>query len=375
MTVRIGSLYFDSWHSFHLANGWSDTFVFPISTSAGLPPTDYAKIARRLTYPLTGVRSSASLWLPIEGPDGDWYIDAIRRTLRGKKAPKNTPVAITKGTAQQPTLDDFSFMPWVDRYPSPPPPVIDNPVPANLSSHELACLRALIRVPVATTKEVAAMMGRSLPTARQALYESVRRGLATQILEVPSEELTDDEKMNLPSYYPAWEIRRPGTSAVYRSWGIPARISFPGKRVREYRVGKRHRQTSRLWKAWLQQAWPYADIWAGWTEISLDDYRPDAVAWGRLWGAETLFCLEVESGNATKKKLREKITHKFNKARIYTQSFDLPLVFAVLSPAWVQETVSPVFRDLSAFDDVAVVLANWRAFGELPMPAWGWVRQ
>ncbi|MBU0511365.1 MAG: hypothetical protein KJ638_06650, partial [Chloroflexi bacterium] len=60
--------------------------------------------------------------------------------------------------------------------------------------------------------------------------------------------------------------------------------------------------------------------------------------------------------------------------RIYTQSFDLPLVFAVLSPAWVQETVSSVFRDLSAFDNVAVVLANWRAFGELPMPAWGWVR-
>ncbi|MFH1635198.1 MAG: hypothetical protein ABIG63_14495 [Chloroflexota bacterium] len=312
MTVRIGTLYFDSWHSFHLSNGWSDTFVFPISTNAGLPPSDYAKIARRLTYPLTGVRSSASVWLPVNGPDGNWYIEAVRRTLRGKKSPKNTPVAITRGMARQPTLDDFSFMPWADRYPSPPPPVIDNPVPANLSSHELACLRALIRVPVATTKEVAAMMGRSLPTARQALYETVRRGLAAQILEKPSEELTDDEKKKLPSYYPAWEIRRPGVTAVYRSWGIPARISFPGKRVREYRVGKRHRQTSRLWKAWLQQAWPYADIWAGWTEISLDDYQPDAVAWGRLWGAETLFCLEVESGNATKKKLREKITHKFN---------------------------------------------------------------
>ena len=179
----------------------------------------------------------------------------------------------------------------------------------------------------------------------------------------------------MPSYYPAWKIRRPGISAVYRSWGIPARISFPGKRVREYRVGKRHRRTSRLWKAWLQQAWPYADIWAGWTEISLDNYRPDAVAWGRLWDAETLFCLEVESGNATQKKLREKISHKFNKARVYTQSFNLPLVFTVLSPAWVQETVLPVFQDLSAFDDVAVVLANWRAFGNLPMPAWGWVRR
>ena len=118
-----------------------------------------------------------------------------------------------------------------------------------------------------------------------------------------------------------------------------------------------------------------ADIWAGWTEISLDDYRPDAVAWGRLWGAETLFCLEVESGNATKKKLREKIANKFNKARVYTQGFDLPLVFTVLSPAWVQEAVSSVFRDLSAFDDAAVVLANWRAFGELPVPAWGWVRR
>ena len=99
------------------------------------------------------------------------------------------------------------------------------------------------------------------------------------------------------------------------------------------------------------------------------------VGCGGLWGAETLFCLEAESGNATKKKLREKIANKFNKARVYTQSFDLPLVFVVLSPLWVQEAILPVFRDLSAFDDAAVVLANWRAFGELPVPAWGWVRR
>ncbi|MEA3350204.1 MAG: hypothetical protein U9Q82_06260, partial [Chloroflexota bacterium] len=59
----------------------------------------------------------------------------------------------------------------------------------------------------------------------------------------------------------------------------------------------------------------------------------------------------------------------------YAQGYDLPLVFVTLSPPWVQEMALTVFRDMSAFDTAAVVMADWKDFGELPVPAWGWVRR
>jgi hypothetical protein len=100
--------------------------------------------------------------------------------------------------------------------------------------------------------------------------------------------------------------------------------------------------------------------------------RPDALAWGELSDREALFWLEVESGNASRETLRRKTARRFEQALLYARRFSLALVFALLAPPWVRQTVVEVFVQLPG--DAAVVLADWKAFGELPAPQWGAVR-
>lgn len=118
-----------------------------------------------------------------------------------------------------------------------------------------------------------------------------------------------------------------------------------------------------------RRAWPQACIWTGWSEVSCGRTRPDALCWGRLDGYETLFWLEVESGNGSSKVLREKTIRRVNQALLYARGFSVRLVFAFLGPPWVCEEGMKVFRDLP--NDVAVVVEDWKAFGELPVPEWG----
>jgi hypothetical protein len=91
-----------------------------------------------------------------------------------------------------------------------------------------------------------------------------------------------------------------------------------------------------------------------------------------LDGHETLFWLEVESGNTSSEILRKKTIRRVNQALIYARGYSVKLVFALLGPPWVCKEVVKVFRDLP--DDVAVVVEDWKAFGELPTPEWGRVK-
>jgi hypothetical protein len=91
-----------------------------------------------------------------------------------------------------------------------------------------------------------------------------------------------------------------------------------------------------------------------------------------LSGRETLFWLEVESGKASREMLRRKTVHRFEGALHYARRFSLSLVFALLAPPWVCQAVVGGFVGLPG--DVAVVLADWKAFGVLPVPKWGVVR-
>ena len=88
--------------------------------------------------------------------------------------------------------------------------------------------------------------------------------------------------------------------------------------------------------------------------------RPDALAWGRLNGRETLFWLEVESGHASREMVKHKASRRFDRAQHYAQQYSLSLVFALLAPPWVRRAAVGSFVDVPG--DAAVVLADWKAF-------------
>jgi len=368
MPVRVGSLLFDDWHSLLLNKAWSDTFVYRLSSTDGLPPVDYANAVRRVIPPLLKLRHSASLWVAVESPaGGTWFAEQVRRTLHGISA----PVAVTNGIDDPPQLNGFSFYPWTERIQSPPPPQAENPVPDDISTNELRCLQVLARLEQAYTLEVASLSGCSRPTARKALKALRERGFLHFFPE--------SNRVR----YPYWEIRRRGVSLALRSWGISAGISFPRRKERRYGgkkrdhdkkalyVGGRHRNTSRLWPAWLRKAWPdRATIWAGWSEVFLGGSRPDALAWGLLDERETIFWLEVESGNRSKVEIARKAIRHINKAILYTESFpNMDLVMAFLGPPWVLEGIANVIGEVPK--RMSVVLAGWMDFGTLPEPVWG----
>jgi hypothetical protein len=387
---RVGPLLFESWRSFHLGNGWSDTFIFPLRADAGLPPADYAAVVRRIASPLARLRRGASLWVPVEGK-GTWFYREVAAELRGLPV----PTAVTDGYTTPPRLTEFSYLPSIYHLPTPAPPLaepflvakcatitdIDVTPQRRVTDNGLACLRILARLESAFTAEIASLAGLSLPTARQSLSALKKERLCFVI---------DDDSQNgchnprdgrrerdhfgrqERDHFPVWCITRRGTSLALRSWCVPLRFSFQKRSERSYAQG-RHKRTARLWPAWLRRSWPDADIWTGWSEVSLGQrLRPDALAWGRLEGRETLFWLEVERGSDSRAELQRKTVQRFNQAMVYARQFSVHLVFALLAPPWVRETTVQVFRNVPEM--AAVVLADWKGFGVLPVPAWGEAR-
>jgi len=352
MGVRVCSLVFAEWRSFPLGRGWSDTFVFPLSAQAGLPPREYSQPLRRMARQLAGLRPGVSMWVPVQAPGGGWYAEEVRQALRGLPL----AVAVTQGAGSLPRLRDFSFCPGLFHAPTPSPPTAVDFGIDKLSLQEIQALRVLARLETGYAAEVASLCGVSSPTARQALWELTGR----RLVERRGQEA-----------FPIWKVRRAGVSLALRSWGMPPGVAFPGRQERTA-AGWRHRRTARLWPAWLRGAWPQAEIWAGWSEVVLGRLRPDALAWGTLSGREVLFWLEVESGKASRQALRGKIIRRFEQALRYARRFSLLLVFALLAPAWVRRAVVGGFVGLPG--DTAVVLADWKAFGALPAPGWGAAR-
>jgi len=285
-------------------------------------------------------------------PGGSWYLKEARQAMWGLPL----ALAVTGDPGSPPRLQDFTFCPGLFHLPMPAPPAAPDLVTAEVSRQELQALRVLARLDQAYTAEIASLVGVSLPTARLALWGLNDRGLAAR---------------EGRETYPSWKIRRPGVSLALRSWGVPPGVAFPARKERSSARG-RHRRTSRLWPAWLRRAWPLAEIWTGWSEVALGRLRPDALAWGQLLGREALFWLEVESGNASRATLRGKTSRRFREALRYARRNSLALVFALLAPPWVRKAVLEVFAGMPG--DAAVVLADWKAFGVLPAPGWGYVR-
>ncbi len=361
----VGSLTFESWQSLYWGNGWSDTFVFPLHPHAGLPPGDYASVIRLIAPTLARLRRGASLWVPVttnvvttnaEKGDDVWFYREVKAALRGLPV----PVAVTHGCAAAPRPTDFSFSPWTYYQPHPAPPRVDvDGIGGNhLSANALNCLRVLARLGKACTAEIASLAGLSIPTARKALKVLMGRRFVV---------------VTGSHHSPVWEIKRPGVSAALRSWHVPLSVSFEKRKERAYAQG-RHKRMARLWLSRLRRAWPDAEVWTGWSEVSLGGrLRPDALAWGRLDGYETLFWAEMDSGHASHEMIQRKAASRFNQAVVYARQFDIRLVFALLSPPWAQKTGLRVFRNLPEM--AAVIVADWMDSGDLPVPRWGMARK
>jgi hypothetical protein len=393
--VHVGTSMFHSWKSIEYPAGWTDTFIFRMSTDAGLPPDAYAEGVKILTWQLKKLHhGKASVWIQLDGL-GRWYAREVRRYLRGA----SISIAVTSSGVDQPAVDDFWPPPPTTGVPGPPPPQAEEWFLDNLTNNELACLRVLDRLQAGYTAEIAALAGLSLDTARKNLHILVEREYATYIVDGNVDGILEAKhkrksKPNLKpkqlvfigeksigrvdpekkKCYPFYEITRKGNSIALRSWGMPPGCYLPQRWEFREPPDSRHRKISRNWPAWLKKAWPHAQVWTGWSEVYIKglDATPDALAWGSFGDYETLFWLEVESGHQSSERIIQKINRRLNQASAYGKSMKLQVVFVLLAMPWVQKMAGPALVNIQ--DHVAVVTEDWNNFGHLPMAEWGRVR-
>jgi hypothetical protein len=362
MTVRIGDVTFSDWVSLPFEDGWTDTFIFRVSSQACLPPFDYVPLLKRLVAPTRRKRKSASIWVQVDAP-GEWFAVELKNSLHGL----HLPFAVTRG--EQIDFMDFYLRPWLGHSPSPRPPHVED-APTGLEQEEILCLQALGRMQKAQADEVAAQVGISDDSV-QAMLE----GLAQKKLAVyqasPGIQRARSKAVQM-DLFPAWELTRKGTSLALRNWGAPTGVEFRSRWEEHPRqIGYEHRSIARQWPTWLRRAWPQAEIWTGWSEVRLPGMSviPDGLAWGRIQGYETLFWLEVGDTHKSKKEIQANTDKRLEKAMELCKRSGMRLVFTQLSIPWVHEAARWGCAGLP--EDVAVVMGKRRRFGELDTLEWG----
>lgn len=376
MAVRVGKAVLEDHVSIELAPGrWSDTFVVPVRHDRALPPWDYAEVIKMAAKLLFRLRRGASLWIPVSDP-GRWYFEEVKHALRDLRM----PLAVTFGRDRLPGLLDFPNIPPLYGAPCRGGVPAEKPNAFRLSDNALSCLFAMTRLVAAYTSEVASSCLISDTTCRAALWELERAGYVEYHISDPyidshllsAQRLASQGTRNKEPR-PYWRIRRPGLSAALRAWGVPPEAEFGRRRERIRLLDSTHRRRSRQWPAWLRKAFPHADIFAGWSEVGIPDLpiNPDALAWGKMDGVETLFWLEVESGKSSGKLILDKTVSRWLKATGYAKAVGVHLVFVFLAMPWVRDAARLAFSDVPAHS--AVVVADWSKsnFGQLPYSKWG----
>ena len=357
MPVRLGDVQFSDWVSLPMEGGWTDTFIFRISATACLPPYAYLPLIRRLVARKTRLlRPSLSLWVQVDAP-GEWFSAELRRSLPGLQV----PYAVTNGRV--PEYLDFSFNPWLGRSNTSKPPDADVP-PRRLSDDELLCLQALGRMVKGNEKEIASLTGLSLEAVETTLPELEKQALV--ILKVGQRIVRKRGHKTQDDPYPLWHLKRAGLSVALRSWYVPKVIAFPARRERHlYHIASKHRRIARLSIEWLKNRWGRdTKIWAGWAEVGIPRLRaiPDALAWGRLNGQETLFWVEVGDEHKSRVQIAEKMRMRMSDALRLSRRRAMMLVFVLLGPRWVQDEAKWAFAQVP--DDVTMIFGNWRVFGK-----------
>ena len=347
MTVRVCDATFSDWVSLPFDDGWTDTFIIHISALACLPPFVYEDPLKRIASYLVRKRRSASIWVQVDSP-GEWYALELRSALEGLRL----PYAVTR-TGTQLKWVDFDKPPWVDYCPSKRPPAVPEK-PHGLSPDAVLCLQALVRMKEGEADEIASLTG--LPKDRMI---SLLAGLEADGYIVRSEGMF-------------WKCKRKGKSLALRAWGIPPNFAFKRKEEsNQWLIGTKHNHRSRLWPHSLRSAWPQAEIWTGWCEVSIPETSvlPDALAWGRLQGYETLFWLEVGDTHKSKMDIETTTVTRLQDAMKLSRRTGMRLVYTQLSTNWVHEAARWACVNLDA--DVAVVMGDQGRYGKLPLVEWG----
>jgi hypothetical protein len=352
---------------------------------------------------------------------GHWYFGEMKRILRGSPL----PVAVTQGE-NPPDEALFSYPPRQYHAPIPAPPLVQASRQKSrmvtleqVSPIQLRCLRVLARIRGGTACEVASLAQMSEKPAREALrwltlmelveymnhpprkrpnkyvrlrfrkqLERRRKSGVYRLMWRRSWRVKRKRKANLPNSpvlhvllshlskirrkafrtQPKhwWRIRRAGKILALRSWGIPPGVSFKSGRERAYLPGWRHARTSRLALDWVRRS-GQAQIWAGWSEVSIPGYRviPDALLWGVVGQDETLFWVEVQGGSKPKKTgvFLSRMKRRYQRASEYAEYRRFRLVFIVLGKEWALEILKSF---LMPRPTEAILLQNWLDFGKLP---------
>ena len=376
MAVQVGSAVFEDHISIEVfPNKWTDTFILPVRPDMALPPWDYAEVVKTTMPTLKKLRRSASLWVPVLAP-ASWYFEEVKFALRDSRL----PVAVTCGR-KEPGILDFSSAPGVYHVPYRGGAPAELSPTADLSDNALRSLLVMARLTAAYTNEVASTCMIEDRACRSALWELEKHGYVEYHQHDPyidwhlssaRQKASSGEKKD-ENIWPYWRIRRPGVSAALRAWGVPAGAEFRHHSERNRLLDSVHRRRSRQWPKWVSKALPHANIYAGWSEVGIPGLKanPDALAWGKILGVETLFWLEVESGKSSRDLILDKTSTRWLKATGYAEAVGVQLVFVFLAMPWVREAARLAFIDVPK--TCAVIVADWsrQNFGKLPFPKWG----
>jgi hypothetical protein len=363
-TVRICDVMFSDWISIEHAGRYTDTFIFHIDALNGLPPFRYRPLLQRLVAELNQKRPGASLWIRVDAP-GEWYLAEIKRSLlRGF----GIPYSVTRAN-EQPDYYSFSFRPRLYSPALNRPPAIDDGF-SHVSLDALKCLQVLSRIRKGHADEIASLTGLSKEETL-AVLDALKKNRLVKY-KIGKKIQKDKSKPVELDPFPLWHPTRKGLSIALRSWGASRQVDF--SKIKELNPGKictPHRNISRRWLAWLRSAYPRAEIWTGWSETHLPGLfvYPDALAWGRIQGYETLFWLEVGDEHKSRNEIEEITKRRLKSAWKFCQRTGVRLVYAQLSVNWVQDAARWAFGTLPP--QAAVVTGNRRMFGELPTVEWG----
>ena len=368
MAYRVEKLLIPDWRNVDVGGKYVHAFIFPISSKDLLPPSDYCDVIERCAPAIIRNHSTASIWVQVDSP-GLWYPLEVRRALSHLK---NIAVAVTRSGSDLRISDFSNCMPYLSNSRISPPPFAKNWV-SPVKENPLACLRVLARLGQGLTKEIASLADFCIRTTQDALNSLEERKLISHVY--PSREGDAEELYS--ETYPYWILKRSGLQLALRSWGVAPGVRFSSRLEEQHGEGEvtRHKISSRLWLASLKKSYKeLAEVWAGWTEVNIPEMRltPDALAWGKMEGRETLFWCEVESGHLSTQETAAKLLRRLKIASRYANQMEVKLVFGVLTVPRVQNALKMVFIDLDS--NVAVIVGDWTEFGRLPPIRWGQVR-